>query len=217
MTRVAVHGTGASVALDGARLVVAGFTARDHDSVARHIDELRSIGVEPPETIPAFYELDVGLVTTDQTIAVEGHTTSGEAEPVLVRADGALYLGIGSDHTDRALEAVNIRSAKAACRKPLGAVVVPLDLSDSDWDGIRLGCRVDGTMHQSAPLAQLLRPADLLDKWTMAGGDNSTDLVMLMGTVPLLSGTFIYGAEWTVSLELPTGVRLSHTYAVKES
>jgi hypothetical protein len=213
--RVSVLGTGESLDLGNARLVVAGFTARDAKSVAQHIAELESIGVQAPDTVPMFYELDITLLTTDPTIAVAGHSTSGEGEPVLIRSGRSLYLGVGSDHTDRALERVSVRSAKAACSKPLSGTVVPLDPPALDWDGIHLSCHVDAALYQSGPVAQLLGPADLLGRWTATAGDDSGDVVMFMGTVPLLRSTFVYGARWTVSLELPGEVLLTHTYSAE--
>ena len=58
-----VVGTNDTVALTDFDLVVAGYTGRDEASVKKHIDELAAIGVAPPETVPAFYELPASLAT----------------------------------------------------------------------------------------------------------------------------------------------------------
>jgi hypothetical protein len=59
------------------RLVVAGYTARDEASVARHIEELAAIGVPPPPAVPMFYDLDPALLSTDAHVEVGEAATDG--------------------------------------------------------------------------------------------------------------------------------------------
>src|ERR1700709_2634547 len=94
-----VLGTDEVLRLDGFRAIVAGYTGRDEKSVRTHIDELAAIGVPAPPEDPTLYPVDAGLITTAADVSVAGDYTSGEVEPVLVRAGGTWYLGVGSDHT----------------------------------------------------------------------------------------------------------------------
>ena len=143
-------------------LLVIGYAGRDEASVRHHIDELAAIGIAPPPNVPMVYELPAELVTTDELLAVHGARTSGEVEPVLVRAAGAWHLAVGSDHTDRELEAVDVRDSKAACPKPLSRTAIRLDRDpatgglDDAWDAIEVTSEIDGVAYQRGTL---VRPA----------------------------------------------------------
>lgn len=195
------------------RLIVAGYTGRDEAAVAEHIAELEAIGVPPPPSVPAFYELDPALVTTSSVIDVSSAHTSGEVEPVLIRHDGNFFLTVGSDHTDRELERVDIADAKAACPKPLGENTIRL--SEVDWDSLGAQSTVDGQPYQRGGVDSLRHPADLLDRMTAALGEISDDFVMFCGTMPLLGGEFVYGSAWHVELTLARGRRLTLSYRVR--
>ncbi|TNC26507.1 DUF2848 family protein [Amycolatopsis alkalitolerans] len=204
-----VTGSGERLVLDRYDLVVAGYTGRDEASVKKHIDELAAIGVAPPDSVPAFYPLDPSLATQAGEITVEGPNTSGEVEPVLIRASGKRYLTVGSDHTDRDIEVESVARSKAACPKPVGTKVVPVD--DPDWDAISMTSTVDGAAYQDGLLTALRVPTDVLDLYQGGAGD----LVMLCGTLPLLNGEFVAGTEWTLSMTLPGGDELAHSYSVR--
>jgi len=205
--------TGDPIVLDEYELVVAGYTGRDATAVQRHIDELALIGVPPPERIPTFFPLDPGLLTTSPTVTVTGGDTSGEAEPVLVRAAGQLYMTVGSDHTDRLIESTSIALSKAACPKPVCDQLAPLPPTP-EWDKASLRCRVDGEQYQSGYLAELRNFAQLLEEYEQ-GRDGECDLIMFGGTVPLLTPAFVCGTDWTVELELADGTRFAHSYRVQ--
>jgi uncharacterized protein DUF2848 len=216
-----VAGTGRSIHIRPRQLVIAGFTGRDEASVADHVRELAAIGVPVPAVVPAFWPLDPALLTADRLIEVAGPDTSGEAEPVIIRHDGRLYLGVGSDHTDRALERSDIPGSKAACPKPLSPEVAQLpDLMDqSDWDQTELSCTVDDAPYQHGTLAALRPPADLLTRLQAACGPecDDGDLVMFCGTLPLLDGRFVAGTIWDLTLRRPGQATLQHQYQVRRT
>jgi len=199
------------------RLIVAGYTARDTAAVEHHIAELAAIGVPRPATVPAFYDLDAALLTTDGVVEVDGPTTSGEVEPVVIRHGGRFYLGVGSDHTDRDLERTDIALSKAACPKPIGHQVVELgsDLSSVDWDDLLADSSVDDWPYQKGSVGTLRHPAELLDRLP-DDLDDGGDLVLFCGTFPLLGGDFVYGAYWRIHLEIPGGTVLTHSYEAKQ-
>jgi hypothetical protein len=212
--RLRVSTTSAPLEIAPTRLIVAGYTGRDEEAVAAHIAELADIGVPPPPTVPAFYDLDPGLLTTEAVISVDGADTSGEVEPVIIRHGGRHYLAIGSDHTDRELEKTDISSSKAACPKPLGEVVLPLpnDLAAFDWDSVVAASEVDGEPYQRGTLAGLRPPADLLERLAAALPDTDGDVVVFGGTFPLLTGHFVFGRRWRLEFQLADGTSLSHAY-----
>ncbi|WP_308259037.1 DUF2848 family protein [Pseudonocardia sp. H11422] len=215
--RLTVSATGETIDVRSARLIVAGYTGRDADAVAAHIAELAEIGVPAPPTVPAFYDLDPALVTTDPVISVAGPDSSGEVEPVVIRHQGRHFLGVGSDHTDRELEKTTIAGSKAACPKPLGGRVVelPADLASFDWDAVVATSEVDGEPYQRGLLAALRTPADVLGRLADALPDTAGDLVLFGGTLPLLTGRFVFGREWALQLRLADGTVLDHAYTTK--
>jgi hypothetical protein len=207
------------LALNGFRCIVAGYTGRDEAQVRHHIDELAAIGVAPPPQVPMLYPMPDGAATTGADITVPGDNSSGEIEPVLIRHGGRCYLGVGSDHTDRTLETVDIGESKRVCPKPIGVNVVAVDdWSQFDWDTCRARSWVDGALYQDGLLAGLRRPDNLLaiiaTRLTDLADDE--DFVCFAGTLPLLDGTFVPGVAWDLELTLPDGQSLRHTYRTQK-
>jgi hypothetical protein len=218
--RLKITGTSQILTITPSRLIVAGYTGRDEDAVAAHIAELAAIGVPPPATVPAFYDLDPGLLTTDPVVSVHGPDTSGEVEPVIIRHQGRYYLAVGSDHTDRELEQADICRSKAACPKPLGDSVVPLpddlaDLAEFAWDDVVASSEADGLPYQQGTLAALWRPGDLLARIAASVPGADGDLVLFCGTLPLLTGRFVAADGWKLRLVLRDGTVLAHAYETK--
>lgn len=196
--------------------VVGGYTGRDPAAVQRHVDELASIGVPAPPRIPMFYPISPTSVTSAATVAIDSMHTSGEVEPVLIRCNGRMYLGVGSDHTDRDAEAADVGAAKRACPKPIGTELIAIaDLARFDWDSCRISSWVDGVLYQDSTLSELTRPEALLSAGRPEDGLDAANLVCFCGTVPLLSGAFAFGTSWRLELTDPDGRTLRHTYAVE--
>jgi 4-hydroxyphenylacetate 3-monooxygenase len=189
------------------RLVVIGYAGRDEVSVRRHIDELAVIGIAPPLRVPMVYELEPDLLTTSTPIPAPGPRTSGEVEPVLVRAGGGWFLAVGSDHTDRELEATSVRDSKAVCPKPVSRTAIRLEVDpvvgglDAAWDAIDVTSAIDHVAYQHGSLAGLRLPSDLIAQATSE--NPSGDLVIFGGTVPLLEGEFRYGTRFSATMSLP--------------
>jgi hypothetical protein len=167
------------------RLVIAGWPGRDTAAVAHHIRELQDIGVAPPSRTPLFYRVSQTLLVQAPQVEVLGPDTSGEAEPLLLNHGGSLWLGLASDHTDRAMEAASVAASKQACPKVCAAELWPYDEVQDHIDDLRLRSWVreaggwqpyqDGTLAKILPLPRLLELCPLED------GD-----AMLCGTLPAL-------------------------------
>ncbi len=178
------------------RAIIAGWTGRSREAVDHHIEELRAIGVSPPSSVPLFYRVSAGLLTTDAQIQTVGATSSGEAEPVLIDTGERLYLGLGSDHTDRELEAHSVALSKQLCAKPLAATLWPFDEVAQHLDDIRIRSFVreaegeEWTPYQEGTLAMLLPLAGLADgaPESPGGGRLGAGAAMMCGTFPILGG-----------------------------
>ena len=85
---------GEEITIEPKRLLIAGYTGKDQESVKRHIEELKEIGVPAPPTVPMIYDLATGLLTTEPTLSVVRNDSSGEAEPVLVQYQGKWFRGM---------------------------------------------------------------------------------------------------------------------------
>lgn len=119
-------------------LVIAGWTGRDMTAVEAHIRELEAIGVKRPKSTPIFYRVAASLLTTDATIEVIGDRSSGEAECVVYSFDDGTWIGLGSDHTDRATEALSVSISKQMCAKPVSSDLWCLDDVAAHWDALIL-------------------------------------------------------------------------------
>ncbi len=163
-----------------ARLTIAGWTGRDAGAVAHHIAELEAIGIPAPSATPLFYRVAASLLTQAGRIEVLGAESSGEAEPLLVRAGGRLWLGLGSDHTDRGLERVSVAASKQACPKPVGSALWPFEPLADRLDDLVLDSEIEedgawrpyqsGTLAAIRPLAELLAAAPLEEGDVLLGG-----------------------------------------------
>ena len=56
-----------------------------------------------------------------------GPDTSGEVEPVIVALSDGLWIGLGSDHTDRKAETMGIALSKQLCGKVMGPALWRFD------------------------------------------------------------------------------------------
>ena len=128
-------------------VVICGFTGRYPDQIAAHVEELAKLGVDPPSTIPLFVPVPGDLLTQSQGPApVTSRSTSGEPEPVLIRTPGlGDLLAVGSDHTDRSLEAKSLEAGKKACPKFLSTIAWPFDEVSGRWDQLELTAVINGS------------------------------------------------------------------------
>lgn len=209
---------GGELALDIQRLIIAGWTGRDLEAVQHHIEELQAIGVKPPASVPTFYPLAASLLTTADVIEVPRDDSSGEIEVVLLQADDGLYVGVGSDHTDRKVEAYDVTVSKQMCDKPVGTQVWRFDDVADHWDSLEMRCwRVrDGerALYQEGKVTRLLDPRDLIQRLT---GESSLPpgTAMFCGTQAVI-GELGHGEAFEVELHDPVRNRtLRHAYRVQ--
>ena len=190
------------------RMVNAGFVGRDREAVRRHIEELKKEGVPAPEEVPTLYPVASYLITTGGVLEVVEESTSGEAEFVLLLADGKTYVAAGSDHTDRNLEASSIIKAKQICPNVLSSVVWPYEEVKEVWDELVLRSWVEKggqrILYQETKLASIMSAEDALFfvRSKLKDGDLE-GMVIYSGTIPALGGEVIYGEGFEVELHNP--------------
>ncbi len=146
-------------------MVIAGWAGRDRAAMEHHIQELEALGIKRPATTPTFYRVAASRLTTAPVIECNGPDSSGEAETVIFAQGGQLYVGLGSDHTDRKVEAYGITISKQVCDKPVAAQVWPFDEVAGHWDQLQLRSWLttpEGrVLYQDGTVGGLLAPADL--------------------------------------------------------
>jgi hypothetical protein len=176
---------------DVRQLVIAGWTGRDAARVDAHVKELEAEGIPRPPRTPMFYLLSASLLTHADEITVVGGSTSGEVECLLVsRADG-LWVGLGSDHTDRALERTSVAKSKQVCQKPVAKALWRFTDVAQHWDQLELRSFIDvdgvRTPYQSGTAAAMLPPQALVKDLIARGGSYDTGSAMFCGTLATLS------------------------------
>lgn len=174
------------------QVVIAGWAARDESAVRHHIEELAALGVPAPSTVPVFYRVAAQTLTQSERLDVLGPHSSGEVEPVIVALADGLWIGVGSDHTDRKAEAHGIALSKQLCGKVVGAEFWPLAEVAGHWDQLllRASVRIGGTtiVYQEGALAALRRPEDLIGKWLGDGRTLPAGTLMFGGTLGAIGG-----------------------------
>ena len=184
-------------------LIVAGWTGRDEKALHHHIEELAAIGVPRPSSVPVFYRISTANLTQATHLEVLGPDTSGEAEPVIVAMHDGLWLGVGSDHTDRKAETMGIALSKQICAKVVGKTLWSLDDVAGHWDKLilRAYVTIDGIRlkYQEGPLSAMRNPSDLISR---AGAKFVTGTVMFCGTLGAIGG-IRPSTQFTAILEDP--------------
>ncbi|MEM6487900.1 MAG: DUF2848 family protein [Pseudomonadota bacterium] len=177
------------------RCLVAGWTGRDAAKVQHHIEELAEIGVPPPSTTPLYYRAACCQLTQAPVVEAVSPDTGGEAEPVVLDAgEAGLWMTLGSDHTDRALEAHSVAYAKAIGAKVLAGQAWPLAPLAERLDDLRLTAEIsaDGaawTPYQDGTLAAIRPLASLVDGAPeAAAGRLGAGSVMFCGTIAAIGG-----------------------------
>lgn len=199
--------------------VIAGWTGRDPVARDKHIAELAALGIAPPATTPIYYRVAAARLTTAAVIECSGGDSSGEVEFVLTAAGGTIYVGVGSDHTDRKVETYNITTSKQMCDKPLAPKLWKLDDVIGHWDSIvlRAFATIGGerVLYQEGTLSGMLPVADLIGRGFADG--------VLPGGCAVFGGTFAAkggirpASRFEFEMEdLVLNRRIAHGYAITE-
>lgn len=204
------------ISADIKNLMVVGFSGKDVEKTMEHIHELEKEGVKCPSEVPVPYQCDPQIVTRKEIIDVIGPKTSGEAEYLILCHEGKFYIGIGSDHTDREMEAVSIHKSKQVCLKPCSVEFWDYEEVKDHLPQLRLISTqvVDGKEidYQNGVAGDLL-PFDVIIEKVQKEVPLE-DCLIYTGTVPLLNG-FRFGEQFSARLvDDQLGRELSLTYKI---
>ena len=213
------NGTETPAAFTPNRFIVAGWTGRDKAAMEHHMAELEALGVKRPATTPVFYRNSVTRLTTTDVLQNPGAGSSGEVEFVLFNIHDTLWVGVGSDHTDRDVETYNITVSKQMCDKPICNRLWPLERLRDRWDSLEVESQavIDGetVTYQKGTVAAMLSPWDLIAAFEAETGSSfGPGDVMMGGTLPAIGGVrpasrFAFGLR-----DPETGAALAHYYDI---
>ena len=198
--------------------VIAGWTGRDVAKMEEHIRELEKLGVTRPAATPLFYLVAAARLTTADVIEASGEQSSGEVEFVLFQDKGGLYVGVGSDHTDRDVETYGVTVSKQMCDKPVAGHAWPYAEVADHWDELILRAwavtKGERRLYQEGSVAAMRTPDDLIERYTESAGALAAGTVMFGGTLPAIGG-IAPAARFEFELEDPVmGRRISHGYDI---
>ena len=198
--------------------VIAGWTGRDAAAVEKHIRELEALGVKRPATTPIFYRVSAARITTGDTIEAVGESSGGEVEFVLLQHDGRLWVGTGSDHTDREVEKYGVTVSKQMCEKPIAATFWAFDEVAPHWDRLLLRSSVvengKRAPYQEGSVAAMIDPRDLMKRHA-ADGCLPDGTLMFCGTLAAHGGVRPT-RDFAFELEDPVlGRKIGHAYTVR--
>jgi Protein of unknown function (DUF2848) len=199
--------------------VIAGWTGRDPVARDKHIAELEAIGIARPAATPIYYRVAARRLTTADSIEVSGGDSSGEVEFVLIGWQGRIFVGAGSDHTDRKVETYSVTVSKQMCDKVMAPVLWEIEDVADHWDRLILrshawigGARV---LYQEGALDTMLPVGDLIAGGF--GGKGLPDGCAMFGGTFAAKGGIRPASRFEFELEDPVRKRsIRHGYDVIE-
>ncbi len=197
--------------------VIAGWTGRDPAARDKHIAELEALGIARPATTPIYYRCSARRLTTSDIIEVCGADSSGEVEFVLIGWQGRIFVGLGSDHTDRKVESYSVTVSKQMCDKPMSPVLWELEEVIDHWDQmiLRSWAWFDGqrTLYQEGTLDAMLPVQELIARGF--GKSGFPDGCAMFGGTFAAKGGIRPSVRFEYELEDPVLKRkISHAYDV---
>ncbi|MFZ5510904.1 MAG: DUF2848 domain-containing protein [Pseudomonadota bacterium] len=201
------------------RAVIAGWTARDVSAMEKHIKELEEIGVPRPASTPMYYRVGAARITTADAIQAAGTESSGEVEFIMVNIDGKLWIGTGSDHTDRKVETYNITVSKQMCDKPVAATLWPWEEVAGHWDTLMLRSHIvvggKRELYQEGTVAAMRTPTELIDRYQSGQGLFEDGTVMFGGTLAAKGGIRPAQRFEFELVDEKLGRRIAHAYDIE--
>ena len=190
------------------RMLNAGYVGRDQDEVRRHIDELAKKGIPGPKETPTLYPVVPNTLVTDSQIEVYGDETCGEVEYVLlIENESNIYVGVGSDHTDRHLEETDIPRAKQICPNVVSRSVWPFAEVAGHWDDLVIEASMvkegEEILYQKGALSLIMEPESLMKFVASKVKFPLEHVVIYSGTLGSLTGGFVFGERFTAKLTDP--------------
>lgn len=201
------------------RLVCVGWVGRDPSAVQAHIDELAQHGIPGPSQTPTYMNYSPYLATTETAIDVVSPDSSGEAEFLIFKHGDNLYIGVGSDHTDREFEKYSIPASKQMCAKVLAPIVWLYEEIQPHWDQIvlRSWTNHEGkqVLYQEDTLGTILDAESILNGFPDDEGLSTDEMLVFCGTVATKLG-LIFSDRFDFEMEDPVlGRSIRYGYDIR--
>ena len=216
---VETQGTTTPLTLAIDQAVIAGWTGRDPLARDKHIVELEAMGIARPASTPIYYRVAARRLTTADSIEVCGGDSSGEVEFVLIGWQGRIFVGLGSDHTDRKVEAYSVTVSKQMCDKVMAPVLWEFEDVAGHWDQmiLRAFAWIESTrvLYQEGRLDSMLPVAELIQRGF--GGKGLPDGCAMFGGTFAAKGGIRPASRFEFEFEDPVLKRsIRHAYDVIE-
>jgi len=199
------------------QLVIAGWTGRNTAALEAHIKELEALGVARPKSVPVFYRVASSLLTQADSIEVMADASSGEVEFVIYALNDGLWVGLGSDHTDRKAETIGVTLSKQMCAKPVCSRAWRYDEISPHWDKLvlRSFVRMGETrrLYQEGPVNAMRAPEELIGLYR-GGAPLETGTAMFCGTFAVHGGIVSSGVFEMELEDTKLGRKLAHSYRI---
>lgn len=203
------------------KLVNAARSARDTETVIKHMEELRKTGIAVSDEFPIFYpKTSDKLTTNDRFEVLPGSKTSGEVEFVLLLDKDNIYVTVGSDHTDRELQKTNLLAAKQIYYNVIAPKVWNYEQVKGHWDSIIMRSWVEDNgqrqLYQEGTAGEIMKPEKIIEEVKHRVTGDLNGMVIFSGTLPTLSGELSYSSQFDIELiDEHTGRAIKHTYFVE--
>jgi len=200
------------------QVVIAGWTGRDSVALNKHIEELKELGIAPPTKVPCYFRASVNVVSTQPELQYVGPDGTGEIEFFLLSLQDGLWVGVGSEHTDRKVETYSIPVSKQLCQKAIASDLWKYEDIRPHWDKLILRAHIlengKRVVYQEGPLGDIRDPEELIAKYTGGAGKLAPGTLMFGGTFSAIGGVRP-AAEFHMELEDPIRKRkLTHQYRI---
>jgi hypothetical protein len=146
-----------------------------------------------------------------------GDASSGEVEFVIYALNDGLWVGLGSDHTDRKAETIGVTLSKQMCAKPVSSKVWRYDDVSSHWDQLVLRSfvrtREARRLYQEGPVNAMRTPEELIGLYR-GGGALEAGTAMFCGTFAVHGGIASSGLFEMELEDTKLGRKLAHSYRI---
>ena len=167
------------------------YASRDVEAMREELDEMIERNKHfssATRTNPSIFRLGRYLLTQGHEFEVQGALTGGEAEVVVIRMGGDLYVSVGSDQCDRELDPLYPDKPKQMCPHPIARSGWYYEDVREHWDSLRIYSHVVVDNYtiplQDSDLSELVDLDYLLEMDLVAA---LTDpMVLFCGAVPFL-------------------------------
>jgi hypothetical protein len=202
-------------AIEVSRVYNLGFTIRDREKMQRHLDEVEGVHVDWPERPPIIFPISAWATITDSDVPVQYDRTSGEVEIVMVVDGDELLVGVGSDHTDRHLEATDIPWGKQVAPNIVAPTLWRWDEVVDHWDQVGIESYVDDRLYQKALVSEFWTPVEMVDSVKGRIAEVPGARVFFSGTVVSEGERLDFGLRWSLRMIDPVLDRtIRHDYTV---